>query len=225
MKLLALETSTDACSVALAVDGVSHVLHETGVKHSSRILPMIEQLLADAQLGLGQLDALAFGQGPGSFTGLRIGVGVIQGLGFARDLPVVPISSLAALAQGGAAERLLTAQDARMQEVYWASYVRNAAGLVELQGEEQLLAPGAVAAPAGEAWLGIGSGWQAYGEILMQALGAKVQRWCVAQPQASAVALLAQHAYAQGQALAAELVRPVYLRDKVARTRREREGG
>ena len=117
MKLLALETSTDACSVALRLDGETFELHESGVKHSSRLLPMIEQLLAEAGLALAQLDALAFGRGPGSFTGLRIGAGVTQGLAYARELPVVPVSSLAALAQGSDAARVLTAQDARMQEV------------------------------------------------------------------------------------------------------------
>lgn len=223
MKLLALETSTDACSVALWQDGEIIESLETGIKHSSHILPMVEQLLAQAQLDLGQLQALAYGQGPGSFTGLRIGAGVVQGLGFARDLPVVQVSSLAALAQGSNSGHIVTAQDARMQQIYWARYLRNAQGLVELQGEEQLLAPQDVTLSQGGQWTGIGSGWEAYHAVLQARLGSAVTAWQPGRPLARDIALLAQVAYARGESIAAEDVSPVYLRDKVAQTVKERE--
>ena len=222
MKLLALETSTDACSVALRLDGETFEWHESGVKHSSRLLPMIEQLLAEAGLALAQLDTLAFGRGPGSFTGLRIGAGVTQGLAYARELPVVPVSSLAAMAQGSDAARVLTAQDARMQEVYWGCYLRGRDGLMQIQGEEQLLPPEQVPIPDGRDWVGLGSAWEVYGERMRLRLGAALAHSSPRQPQAGDIALLAEQAYAQGLAIAAEHISPVYLRDKVARTRRER---
>ena len=141
MKILALDTSTDACSVALSVDALVCERFERGQKHSSRILSMVDEVLAESGLSLTQLDALAFGRGPGSFTGLRIGTGVVQGLGFGADLPVVPVSSLATLAQGQDARCVLAAFDGRMSQVYWGAYLSNADGLVELRGREQVLAP------------------------------------------------------------------------------------
>src|SRR5258707_1196536 len=121
MKLLALETSTEACSVALSLDGAVVERFELGQRHGERLLPMVQEILSESGVALTQLDALAFGRGPGSFTSLRIGAGVTQGLAFGADLPVVPVSSLAVLAQGENAAKILAAFDARMRQVYWGA--------------------------------------------------------------------------------------------------------
>jgi len=217
MKLLALDTSTEACTVALSLDGEVLERSEPGGQHAECILPMVDALLADAGLALTQLDALAFGRGPGSFTGLRIGAGVTQGLAFGADLPVVPVSSLAALAQGQHAARVLAAFDARMQQVYWGAYIRNAQGIMEVQNAEGVCAPQAIPAPAGEDWYGAGPGWDAYHQILQQQLGPRLAGWqpkCL--PQARHVAELGIAGYRTGAAIAADLALPIYVRDDVA---------
>ncbi len=216
-KILALDTSTEACSVALSVDGDVVERFETGNQHSDLVLPMVQAVLAEAGLALTQLDAIAFGRGPGSFTGLRIGAGVAQGLAFGADLPVVPISSLAALAQGVDALRVLAAFDARMGQIYFGAYVRNDQDLVELLGTEQVIAPAEVPLPEGKDWVGAGSGWDQYHALLSARLGERVARWqrqvC---PRARFVAELAVAAYRAGRTVAAESALPVYLRDDVA---------
>lgn len=216
MKLLALDTSTDACTAAVWVDGAVHEQFEFA-QQSARILPMVDSVLAEAGLALSQLDALAFGRGPGSFTGLRIAAGVVQGLAFGADLPVVPVSSLAALAQGQNAARVLAAFDARIQQVYWGVYVRKADGIVELQGEEGVYGPGQVPLPEGADWIGAGSGWDQYTDALLTHLGTRVIEWrkqCF--PHARDVAELGAVGFMNGQAVAPELALPVYLRDDVA---------
>jgi len=217
LKILALDTSTEACSVAVWADGNVVERFETGNQHSDLILPMVQAVLGEAGLALTQLDAIAFGRGPGSFTGLRIGAGVAQGLAFGANLPVVPISSLAALAQDVDAPRVLAAFDARMGQIYFGAYVRNDRGLVELAGVEQVIAPAGIPLPEGEGWVGAGSGWDQYHALLSARLGEHVARWqrqvC---PRARFVAELAVAAYRAGQAVAAELALPVYLRDEVA---------
>lgn len=216
MKLLALDTSTDACTAAVWVDGAVHEQFEFA-QQSARILPMVDAVLAEAGLVLAQLDAIAFGRGPGSFTGLRIAAGVVQGLAFGADLPVVPVSSLAALAQGQNAARVLAAFDARIQQVYWGAYVRNAEGGVELQGEEGVYAPDRIPLPEGSDWLGAGSGWDQYADALVAHLGTHVTEWrkqCF--PHARDVAELGAAGFKQGRAVAPELALPVYLRDDVA---------
>lgn len=217
MKLLALETSTEACSVAITVD---HQLAERLVleqQHSARLLGLIDELLAETGLRLAQLDAIAFGRGPGMFTGLRIGVGVVQGLAFGADLPVIAVSSLAALAQGQEAERVLAALDARMSQVYWGAYERGAEGVMALVGREAVLAPEEVPVPAGAGWIGAGSGWDRYAERLMTRLGARVARWHAGcYPLARHVAALARVEAAHGRTLTAEEALPVYLREQVA---------
>ena len=137
MKILALDTSTEACSAALLIDSQISQRYEVAPReHGALILPMIERLLVDAGVVLSQLDALAFGRGPGAFVGVRIATGVAQGIAFAADLPVVPVSSLAALAQSVEHANVYSAIDARMDEVYWAAYRKNNEGVVELLGEE-----------------------------------------------------------------------------------------
>ena len=217
LKLLALDTATEACSVAVWADGATIERLELGSQHSERILPMVQEVLAEAELTLKQLDAIAFGRGPGSFTGLRIGAGVTQGLAFGAGLPVVPVSSLAALAQGVDAPKVLAAFDARMQQVYWGAYVRNAQGLMGLQGGEIVIAPKDVPMPDGAGWMGAGGGWDQYAGELSLRLGDKINEWrrqCL--PRARHVAELGAAAFQAGQAVPPEQALPVYVRDEVA---------
>ncbi len=223
MKLLAIETATEACSAALYINGEIRERYAVAPRqHAEQILPMMDQLLAEAELKLSQLDALAFGRGPGSFTGVRIATGVIQGAAFGAQLPVVPISTLAALAQRHyrmqGARRILPAFDARMGELYWAAYEVMADELVTQVGSEQVATPEQVGLPAGEGWQGVGRGWATYREILTQRMGARLTAiegdlLCSAQD----VVRLAVHGYAAGDAVAAELALPIYLRDQVAK--------
>jgi len=221
LKILALDTSTEACSAAVVIDGAVYERFElVQQQHSARILPMVQEVLAEAELALSHLDVLAFSRGPGSFTALRIGAGVVQGLAFGADLPVTPVSSLAALAQGRQAERILAAFDARMLQVYWGAYVRNSEGIMELQGREIVVAPQEAPLPDGEGWLGAGGGWDRHGEKLLARLGFYLgsppwQPHCY--PRARHVAQLGVVAFNRGDAIAAENAAPVYLRDEVAK--------
>ncbi|MHB8346499.1 MAG: tRNA (adenosine(37)-N6)-threonylcarbamoyltransferase complex dimerization subunit type 1 TsaB [Acidiferrobacterales bacterium] len=217
MKLLALDTSTAACSVALWDDGRVCEHFESGEQHSHRILPMIEALLGEAGLRLGNLDALALGRGPGSFTGLRIGAAVVQGLGFAADLPVVPVSSLAALAQAQEQPRVLAAIDARMNQVYWGVYVRDGQSRPRLAGSEIVSAPADLPGPQERGWWGAGSGWDLYADRFQARWPEQVSGWspqCF--PHARDVAILGAAGFAAGEALPAERALPVYVRDDVA---------
>lgn len=218
MKLLALDTATEACTVALWLDGQVIERIEMGSQHAGRLLPMVDALLAEAGLTLKQLDAIAFGRGPGSFTGLRIGAGVTQGLAFGADLPVIPISSMAALAQGVDAPRVLTAFDARMKQVYWGAYQRNPDGLVAPVAAEIVVDPALAPLPPGDAWVVAGSGWDAYQDILEPRLRAQRSSGlpgCV--PHARDVAILAIDRFKAGDVMAPELAVPVYIRDEVAK--------
>lgn len=222
MKILAVDTSTEACSAALLLDGEARERYRIAPReHAALILPMVESLLAEAGLALVQLDALAFGRGPGSFTGVRIGTGVIQGLAFGADLPVVPVSSLAAIAQGAyrekGAERVLAAIDARIQEVYWGAYQCSGAGVMELAGVECVCRPAEVPVPEGNGWFGAGTGWGAYPEELRMRLGGAVSGFEAERfPHAQDVAVLGVEGFGRGLALPAEQALPVYLRDEVA---------
>jgi tRNA threonylcarbamoyladenosine biosynthesis protein TsaB len=223
LKILALDTATEACSAALSVaDEVQERFVIAPRGHAGLILPMVDALLAEAGLAPNQLDAIAFGRGPGSFTGIRIGTGVVQGIAFGADLPVVPISSLAALAQGAAVEmgteQLLVALDARMGEVYWGAYRMDTQGLVRLDGQECVVPPTQVPLPPEEDWNGAGSGWGVYAEILRIRLRDKLARWEAEHyPHARDVARLGEAGLVKGQAVSAEQALPVYLRDRVAR--------
>lgn len=222
MKLLAIETATEACSAALYVDGAVTERYALAPReHALLILPMADELLREAGVVPAQLDAVAFGRGPGAFTGLRIAAGVAQGIAFGADLPVVPVSSLAALAQGATRERgaarVLAALDARIGEVYWGAYERGENGLVVLRGEERVLAPDAVPLPDGVGWYGVGTGWGVYGERLRAHLHERLaEHDDTRYPRAQEVAMLAVAAYGRGEAVAAERAAPVYLRDEVA---------
>jgi len=221
MKILAIETATEACSAALWIDGALTSRFEVAPReHTRLILPMMDELLAEAGVGLADLDALAFGRGPGAFTGVRIAAAVIQGAAFGAELPVVPVSTLAALAQQGLdadAPRVLAALDARMGEVYWGAFEADAEGLAVAVGAEQVITPEAVPVPEGQGWRGVGSGWGTYEQILRERLGDRVGDVDpAAYPGAVEVARLAVRDFAAGLAVSAEQALPVYLRDKVA---------
>src|SRR3989344_6979142 len=177
MKLLAVETSTEACSVAISLDGKIHERIDHGQHHSNVILGMVQQVLAESGLSLKQLDAIAFSRGPGSFTSLRIGAGVVQGLAFGANLPVVAVSSLAVLAQGVDAPKVLAAFDARMNQVYWGAYVRDDKGLMRLTGTEVVIAPAEVPTPEGSGWVGAGGGWDQYAAVLTTRIGKNLIEW------------------------------------------------
>ncbi len=221
MKLLALDTATEACSAALCIDGDMRQLYQLAPReHTQLILGMAQQLLQAADIEIRQLDALAFGRGPGSFTGVRIATGVVQSLAYAADLPVVPVSTLASIAQSvfedHGEERILSAIDARMGGVYWGEY-RVADGLVCLQGEEQVTTPDQVPLAEG-AWVGAGSGWRGHGEALRRRLGDRVGRsFADYFPRAESIARLAVADFRQGLAVDAANAIPVYLRDQVAK--------
>ena len=178
---------------------------------------MVQQVLAESGLSLKQLDAIAFSRGPGSFTSLRIGAGVVQGLAFGANLPGVPVSSLAALAQGVDAPKVLAAFDARMNQVYWGAYVRNKKGLVELQGQEIVIAPANVPLPEGSGSVGAGNGWDQYAAVLTTRVGSHVSEWRKQVfPKARHVAELALELLTAGQTVTADQAVPVYIRDEVA---------
>jgi tRNA threonylcarbamoyladenosine biosynthesis protein TsaB len=223
MKLLAIETATEACSAALYLDGEIALRYQVEPRgHSELILGMMDALLAEAGLIPRQLDAMAFGRGPGSFTGVRIATGVVQGAAFGADLPVVPVSTLAALAQRGFREhgerRLLPAYDARMQELYWAAYEVGEQGLVERVESERVALAQDIPLPAGCGWYGVGSGWAAYGDALLTRLGAERVKGSDPAMLCSAydVALLGAAGFSRGEAVAPHAALPIYLRDRVA---------
>ncbi len=226
MNLLALDTATESCSVALW-NGDSLIDRSLLAprQHAEHVLPMAESLLAEAGLSRAQLDGIAVGCGPGAFTGVRLAVSVAQGLAFALDLPVVTVSSLAALAMEAPADdaAVLAVIDARMGEVYAGAFRRGDDGLVEAMGEEHVCRPEALALPQAPAWNVVGTGWGAYAEILQARLPASPRHADSDRyPQARHVARLALPRFAAGDTLAPEEALPVYLRDKVAQTLRER---
>ncbi len=228
MKILAVETATEACSAALLIQGeVSERWELAPRAHTRLILPMIDSLMAEAGLLPNQLDALAFGCGPGSFTGVRIATAVVHGIALGADLPVLPVSTLAALAQdyydGHAALTLFTAMDARMGEIFWGIYQRDQQGMAQLLGKEWVIDVEHIELPCFPG-VGLGSGWRTYGHNLKQRLGGLVEG-VVAEnvwPKASVIARLGESLFQKGQAVAVELAQPVYLRDKVAKTEEER---
>ncbi len=219
MKILALDTSSQACSTAMWIDGavIEHFeLLERG--HSKRILPMIEAVLAEAGLVLRQCDALAFGRGPGSFTGIRIGVGAAQGLAYGADLPTVPVSSLAALAYGQPARRVLAAFDARIGQIYWGAFARGPRGDSIVVRGEAVSEPESVSVD-GEGWVGAGSGFDRYAERLGARLRTRLTGWSPRQvPHARDVAALGARDFANGLSVPASGAVPEYVRDRVART-------
>ena len=232
MKLLALDTAATSCSVALLTDaGLLETRLEAERAQAETILPMVERLLAEAGLSLRSLDALAFGRGPGAFTGLRVAAAVTQGLAYGAGLPVVPVSNLAALAAAAhtrhGAEYILACLDARMQEVYWAAYRVLGDSLeppaqafrgysLETLAQECLSLPGELTPPPGVSWFGAGSGWGAYPEALKARVPGLQGVDAALTAAAGDIARLAYSAFRQGSAVPPEQAIPVYLRDNVA---------
>ena len=228
MRLLAIETSTEACSVAVSVDGDIRERHALAPRrHADLVLPWAEALLAEAGISRSRLDGIAVGRGPGAFTGVRLGISIAQGIALALDLPLLPESTLAVLAAGARVEdegtgaggaHILAAIDARMGEVYAAAFVRDASGLHPL-GPEVVAAPDAVARPPGGPWLGVGTGFAAAECALQRGLGARLASVdATALPHAADLARLAAVSLATGGGIAPERVEPAYLRDNVALT-------
>jgi tRNA threonylcarbamoyladenosine biosynthesis protein TsaB len=223
MKLLVLDTSTEYCSAALWLNGRIQARRAlAGQRHSSLLLPMVDELLRESGFALRQLDGIGYGAGPGSFTGLRIACAVTQGLALGADLPVVGVSTLESIAEQTGAAQVLTVLDARMAEVYWAAYRREGAGWHAVS-EPQLALPESVAVPDEGDWVGAGNGFAALGEILRPRLAARLARIDdTLMPDAAAMAPLAAAAFARGEGMDAALATPIYLRDKVALTVDER---
>ena len=225
MKLLAFETATEACSVALWIDGDVRERFELAPRrHAEVSLPWAEALLAEAGIAKAQLDAIAVGRGPGAFTGVRLAIALAQGIAMALDRPVVPVSTLAALAIQAAGEHVLAAIDARMGEVYWGAFAR-AGDEVRATTPESVGPARAIALPVGETgWYGVGTGFAAGEGALRQHLGNKLAEVdAAALPHAADVARLAASAFARGGALPAERLEPAYLRDNVALTLAEQQ--
>ncbi|HKK04149.1 MAG TPA: tRNA (adenosine(37)-N6)-threonylcarbamoyltransferase complex dimerization subunit type 1 TsaB [Gammaproteobacteria bacterium] len=219
MNILALDTASRACSVALAAGGgLYERVEETPRRHAAMLLPMAEACLAEAGLTLAELDAVAFGRGPGSFTGLRIAASVAQGVGYGAGLPVVPVSNLAACAVAAWRKhgwsRVLTAFDARMDELYAAPYRVGEDGLAVAAGDEVLVGPDKLEAPAGAGWQGAGSGFAAWPAVAGRLGLATVD--AALEPRARDLLGLAADAVARGEAVSAEQALPVYLRERVA---------
>jgi tRNA threonylcarbamoyladenosine biosynthesis protein TsaB len=212
MRILAFDTSTAWMSVAIG-DGTSWRVHadETGPAASERLLPAIDAMLRAADVSLVQLDAIAFGAGPGSFTGLRIACGLAQGFAFAHGLPVLGVSTLEAIAEEAGAARVVACIDARMREVYYAA-LENRGGRWHDVIAAQCVPPDAAPKPPGEGWIGAGSGFGVYGDFGLKRVRSEVH------PTAAAVARLAAPRLAAGEGVDAALAVPVYLRDKVALT-------
>jgi tRNA threonylcarbamoyladenosine biosynthesis protein TsaB len=216
MKIAAFETAGDWCSVALWLDGeVRAAEARAGQRHGELVLPMLETLLAQARLAIRDLQAVAFGAGPGSFTGLRIACGIAQGLAFARGLPACGVSTLEAMAEESGAPRAVACLDARMGEVYYCALERQDGRWREVI-PAQCVAPERAPRPPGAGWVGCGSGFAAYGDMGFDRVYPEIH------PGAVAVARLAAPRLAAGEGVDAARIAPVYLRDKVALTTEER---
>ncbi|HET7060673.1 MAG TPA: tRNA (adenosine(37)-N6)-threonylcarbamoyltransferase complex dimerization subunit type 1 TsaB [Nitrosospira sp.] len=223
MKILALDTSTEYCSVALLSDNdVTSREDYAGQRHSELILPMVRQVLADSGIALTDLDGITFGSGPGSFTGLRIACGITQGLAFGADLPVVGICTLEALAQEAGAEKVVTALDARMGEIYQAAYEK---GPDEWQpvALPSLHRPENAPLLEGDNWTACGSGFDVYEDRLRIRYEGCVKRIIrQMRPNACAIARLAVRKFVKGQSDDPSEAVPLYIRNKVALKENER---
>lgn len=224
---LGFDTTTEACSVAL-FDGRqmhSHRFLHTR-EHVAKLLPMIQELIGTAGIARSALDCIAFTRGPGSFSGCRIGTAAAQALGVALDRPLVPVSTLEALAEGAKRElgatRVATALDARMNQVYWACYERQGANW-RSSVEESVSDPERVIPPLRQSWVGVGSGWAAHAPALRQRCPSVIRHFDKQAPDARDCVYLALPRYRRGDVVSPERAEPVYLRDKVALTTAERE--
>ena len=219
MNLLAIETATETCSVALAMNGeLMQRYRHAPRQHAELLLPWVQDLLAEAEIGFDSVDAIAFSRGPGSFTSLRIGIGVVQGLAWASDCPVIPVSSLAATAQVAAEDGVksaLVALDARMNEVFTGFYRLNDNGIMTAEVKESVCGPDRVQLPDDPDTIAVGIGFERYPQLHEKAgrlAGIRPDTW----PDALSVIKLAQEWLLSHEALPAEMAQPVYLRDNVA---------
>ncbi len=233
MRILAIETSTEYCSAALWQDGsIIERCERVGQKHSEMLLAMVDGVLRDAGCTVQDVDGIAFGKGPGSFTGVRIACGVAQGLAFGADLKVVGVCTLHALAEASGHDKVIAVLDARMSELYFAAYEKRD-GAWQTVVEPCLCTAESAPAVAGSGWFGCSSGFalnspapSPEGEGLKARYGAQLCGvGAEAVPQAAAIVRLASLEFAQGHAVDAALALPLYLRDKVALTTRERAAG
>ncbi len=228
MKILALDTATEACSAALYVDGeISSRFQLAPREHSRLILKMIDSLLQESDTELQALDAIAFGRGPGSFMGIRIAAGVVQGLAFAHDIPVIPVSNLMAIAEVAFEQtgetRVLTAIDARMTEVYWAALERGQNGQWLTSIAETVCAPDKLVYPDKGKWLAAGTGWGSYAALMQADTDITIcDTLADCLPSASAIVSIAVQEYRQGNTVKAAQAQPVYLRNDVAKKPRQK---
>ncbi len=223
MRILAIDTATEACSAALWNDGNTSAHFELCPReHTQRILPIVQDILTQGGVSLTDLDALAFGRGPGSFTGVRIGIGIAQGLALGAELPMIGVSTLVTMAQGAwrkqGATRVLAAIDARMGEVYWAEYQRDENGIWHGEESEAVLKPEVVqqrlAELSGE-WATVGTGWAAWPDMT-QGANATLVDGNVTLPEAEDMLPIACAMLEQGKTVAVDKAEPVYLRNNVA---------
>jgi len=225
---LAIDASTEACSVALQVNDKVYSRYDLCPQsHSLQLLPMVDELLTEAGIKISQCDGLVFGRGPGSFTGVRIGVGVAQGLAFAANLPVVGVSSLQAMAQlafiqGKLNEQqtgVIAAIDARMGEVYNGYFMLDENNIMQPQCTETVIAPEQLAqhlsSVVNNAEYGVGTAWDAYSEQL-STLKSNVGQPEILFPSAEAMLAIGVIELEQGKGVAAEEAQPVYVRDTVS---------
>ncbi|MFT4257482.1 MAG: tRNA (adenosine(37)-N6)-threonylcarbamoyltransferase complex dimerization subunit type 1 TsaB [Pseudoxanthomonas sp.] len=224
MRLLAFETATEACSVALSIDGdVIERFEIAPRRHAELALPWAEQLLAEAGIAKSQLDAIAVGRGPGAFTGVRLAVALAQGIALALDLPVLPVSTLRALAVQGEG-RILAAIDARMGEIYVATFRREGDDAIASSDEVVIVPANCLLPGQDNDWIGVGTGFAAEAGALQSRLADRFAHVdAAALPHAAAVARLAALDFAGSKAIAADLLEPAYLRNNVALTLQEQQ--
>lgn len=218
-KILAVETATRACSAALLWDGeCRETLRLEPNRHAEILIPMIRELLAAGRCRFDELDCLAFGSGPGSFTGLRIGISVVQGLALGLDLPVVPVSSLQALAERIKAPLVLAAFDARMGQVYWNAYQRIEGRGMRALHEPCVDDPASVHVAADEDWVAAGNGCDVYRDRLLRGHGAKVAFLTGVHPHAEDIARIARLEFEDGRAIDARDAAPEYVRNRIVQS-------
>lgn len=222
MKILGIETATDACSAALLCDAaISHRLEIAPRRHTDIILSMVADLLAEAQLQLSQIDAIAFGCGPGSFMGIRLATGIAQGLAFGIDCPVISVSSLQALSQVAyikhKTKQVIAAWDARMEAVYWGAYSLQGNLMQPLQAD-QLSQPMLIKPPTADVYVAVGNAWEIYANQFSSGILAKFPAIYVdLYPAAQGVVCVAQDKFQRGDVMPAASAKPIYLRNQVAK--------
>ncbi len=223
MKILAVDSATEACSAALLHEhGLIERYELIGRGHAERLLPMVDELLAEAGIGLAAVDAIAFGCGPGGFTGLRIAAGITQGLAWGAQIPVLPVSDLAAVAAAGsrisASDRILVCMDARMGQVYWAAFDCRSGEPLPLT-PEAVADPGDVMPPGAAPWFGAGHGFAAYPALTTHLGGRLAGTAAELLPRAGDIAAIGAIGFAAGRGLPAAQALPVYLRNDVVHRR------